>query len=268
MVQALVIAKTQTVKEIKKISSIKRRNKLIFKFLAIIIIVFLIALLLNKLVIENRYSFTDKKTNIYFKSNNFHIKEGFDVFSKDVNYTIVFNSLYSDQTYLSSVTEGLVFFQSMLHAKNKNVILIISLSDENNNLISCQSNLGNIYENKELTKDECLILIKSDRSTIMVDYPYESYINSNVLLNISEKLLIIKPSKAEDVYASLSLISNQMFSDSEFIKSTILDIQNKVNDSSNLDINKNLDINTSFEDINTSFDSNISDLNTFNDINS
>jgi len=274
MAQALVSAKTQSVKEIKKKSGIKKRNRLLFKVFSIIIIIVLIAFLLNKVVIENRYSFTDKKTDIFFKSDNFHIKEGFDVFSKDVNYTIVFNSLYSDQTYLSSVTEGLVFIQSVLHAKNKNVILIISLSDENSNLISCQSNLGDIHENKSLTKEECLSLIQSDRSTIMVDYPYPNYTRSQVLLNVSEKLLVIKPSKAEDVYSALNIVVDKMFSDSELIKSNLLDIQNKVNDNNSLDVNNisnldvNLDSNTTF-DMNTSFnDVNLTDLNSSNDVNS
>lgn len=233
MTQALVSAKTQTVKEIKRISFIKRRQKLLIKLFLILIIIILIGLILNKIIIETRYSFTDKKTDIYFKSENFHLKEGFEVFSKDTNYIVVFNSLYSDNNYLSSITEGLVFVQSVLFAKNKNVILVISLVDENNTLISCQSNLGDIYENKELTRDECLEIINKDVSTILVEYPF--YDASKVFLNIYEKLVVIKPKDNLDVYPALSLTIDQMFSDSRLIREVILDIEKNL---SNLDANK------------------------------
>jgi hypothetical protein len=229
MVQALVSAKTQTVKEIKDYTKKKKRKKLILKLVFIIIIVFLIALVLNRIIIETRYSYTDKETEIFLKSENFHLKEGFEVFSTDQNYVVVFNSLYDDQNYLSSITEGIVFIQSILFAKNKNVVLVISLVDKDNTLISCQSNLGNIYENIELTREECLEVINKDVSTIVVQYPM--YEDTKILLNVSEKLLVIEPKEKKDVFPALSLAVDHMFSDSRLIREVILDVEK------NLDVN-------------------------------
>lgn len=223
MVQALVSAKTQTVKEIKDNTKRKKRKKLFLKLFFIVVIVVLLALVLNRIIIETRYSYTDRDTGIFLKSENFHLKEGFEIFSTDQNYTVVFNSLYSDQNYLSSITEGIVFIQSILFAKNKNVVLVISLVDQDNILISCQSNLGDIYENVELTREECLEVINRDVSTIIVQYP--KYDSTKVLLNISEKLLVVEPKDKKDVFPALSLVVDEMFSDSRLIREVILDIE-------------------------------------------
>jgi hypothetical protein len=230
MVHALVSAKTQTVKEIKKNSKRKKINKLILKLIIIFIIIFLIALVLNKIIIETRYSFTDKETGIEFISEGFHIKEGFRIFSQDENYLVVFNYNPVDQNYLSSITDGIVYIQSMLSAKNKNTILLISVIDENNNLIYCQSNQGDLYENKELTSEECLTLIQSDLSTIIVDYPSKEYTTSKVILNLSEKLLFIKPKSNKDVYPSLNISINQMFPDAVLIEDSLGDVSKKISD--------------------------------------
>ncbi len=228
MVKPLVFSKTQTVKEIKTISNKRRKGKILLKLFFIIIIVVLLAFIINKISIENRYSFTDKQTNIHFSSKDFHLKEGFEIFSKDQNYLVVFNTLENDSNYLSQVTDGLVYVQSMLFAKNKSTILLISTSDENKNLLYCQSNLGDIYENKELTVEECLELINNDYSTIFVDYAYPEYVSSEVTLNLAEKLLSIKPMSSKDAYYSLVISINYMFKDAHLIEQNLGDIQERI----------------------------------------
>lgn len=244
MAQALVSAKTQTVKEIKHNSFIKRRNKLILKFFLILVVIILLSLILNKIIIETRYSFTDKNTKIKFISEGFHIKEGFEIFATDENYLVVFNYNYQDENYLSSVVDGIVYAQSMLSAKNKNVILVISVVDSENNLLYCQTNQGSVYENNELTSQECLSLIDSEFSTILVSYPANE--SSLVVLNLSEKLLLIKPSKKEDVYSSLLISLNKMFKDAKLIEQSLGNIQEKINS-----VDKEVFSSNNLEDINT-----------------
>lgn len=241
MAQALVSAKTQTVKEIKHNSFIKRRNKLILKFFLILVIVILLSLILNRIIIETRYSFTDKDTKIKFISEGFHIKEGFEIFGNDENYFVVFNYNYQDENYLSSIIDSVIYVQSMFFAKNKNVTLIISVVDSENNLLYCQTNYGDIYENKELTSQECLSLLDSNYSTIIVYSPKEE--RSLVILNLSEKLLLIKPSKKEDVYPSIFISLNQMFKDARLIEKSLGDVQEKINSIEKISSIENNDVN-------------------------
>ncbi len=233
MAQALVSAKTQTVKEIKHNSLMKRRKKLIIKLFLIFVVIILLALILNKIIIENRYYFTDRESKIKFISEGFHIKEGFEIFSQDENFLVIFNYNYTDTNYLSSVIDGIVYTQSMLSAKNKNVILLISVVDEENNLLYCQSNQGSVYENNELNKEECLSLIDSNFSTIMVNYLSSGNTSSQVILNLQEKLLIVIPNKKEDVYLSLVISFNQMFKDARLIEESLGNVQEKINNLQN-----------------------------------
>lgn len=274
MAQALVSAKTQTVKEIKHNSLIKKRRKLIIKFALIFIVIILLALILNRIVVENRYSFTDRESKIKFISDGFHIKEGFDIFSQDDNFLVIFNYNYSDTNYLSSIVNGIVYTQSMLSAKNKDVILLISVVDQENNLLYCQSNHGSVYENNELTKEECLTLINSDYSTIMVNYISVDKKYSEVVLNLQEKLLLVNPNKKEDVYTSLVISFNKMFKDARLIEEALGNIQDKINnientsslDSNNVDDNLSNDQNI-FIDTNVVIDDISVDINSI-DINS
>lgn len=215
MQKALVSAKTEKVKDIKKKSNKRKRNKLFLKMFLIFLIVFLIALTLNTIYLRERYSFTDPVTGIVFESKGFHAKDGFRVFSKDENYLVVFNSFYEDENYLSNITESVIYLQSMLSAKNKSTVLVIAVSDFEKNILTCQSNLGDVYENIELSRDECLDLIYDTEkySVIFVDYPFSEYTLSKVRLNLSEKIVSINPSSKEDVYFSIVLLINEMFDD-------------------------------------------------------
>jgi len=230
MVQALVSAKTQSVKDIKRRSFIKRRKKLIIKLFLIIVVLVLMALILNKLFIEYRYSFTDKNTNIKYVSEDFHLKEGFEIFSQDQNFLLVYNHVSDDVTYLSSVVDSISYTQSMLFAKNKNVILVISTLDSQRNLVECQTNFGDISNNMTIDAEECFALINQDNSVLFIDYPFPELDKSLVTLNLSQKLLYIKPNKKEDVLPALRGSINQMFKDFSIIEKNILDVQDKFYD--------------------------------------
>ena len=272
MVQALVSAKTQSVKEIKKRSSIKRRNRLIIKIILTSVVVILIALIFNKILMDNKYSFVDSENNINFLSYGVAIEEGFEQFGQDENFLLVFNNYYNDDNYLSSVIEGLVFSQSMLSAKNKNTILLISVVDEENNLLYCQSNNGNVQENLELTKEECISILDTNRSIIMVNYPFSTVKKSDVILNLDEKLLVVNPKLPKAVYHSLYVSLNQMFKDASEIEKALEDIQDKLNNQNNDlskdknslkdDLNQDVSIDTTFnQDINNFDVNNINDEN-------
>jgi hypothetical protein len=272
MVQALVSAKTESVKDIKKKSSIKKRNKLIIKIILISVVIVLIALILNQILMDNKYSFVDSENNINFTSQGIDIKKGFEQFGQDDNFLLVFNNYYNDGNYLSSVIEGLVFSQSILSAKNKNTILLISVVDEENNLLYCQSNNGNVQENLELTKEECSSLLDTDRSIIMVNYPFSTVKRSDVILNLDEKLLVVNPKSSKVVYHSLYISLSQMFNDASEIENALKDIQDKLNNKDkNVSIDEN-NLNDSLVDNNlnqdVSIDSNFNqDVNIFNDQN-
>lgn len=228
MQKALVLAKTESVKNIKEKTRKRKNSKLLFKLITIIIIVILIAFIINTISLKQKYSFTDPITGIEFKSKNFHIHDAFEIFSQDDNYLIVFNTLYNDQDHLTNITESVIYVQSMLSAKNKDTILLISVSDENRNLITCQSNLGDVYENVELSTEDCLDLIYSELSVILVDYPYPEIIDSNVEINLVNKIVKIRAKDKTDIYFSLVLLVNEMFDDAPLTEENIKLINERI----------------------------------------
>jgi hypothetical protein len=221
MVEVLSSAKRQSVKEIKKNAKHKRIKKLITKWSLIVIIIIVLVFLIKSFLIQNNNSFIDQSTGIKFSSKDFYVVDVFEILAADNNFFIVFNINPGDINNLSTITDQIIFLQSTLSAKNKNNTLIINIMDDQRRTISCQSNLGDLYTNQELTKDECTNLLKSDTTSIIVDFPDPSLEESNVYSSVGEKYIYIKPKSLDDLNKSVLLSLSMMFDDIASIKKRV-----------------------------------------------
>ncbi len=228
MVEILSSARTQSVKEIKKKARAKRRKKQITKWIIIIIIVIILAFLINNFILQNKYSYVDKDSGITFYSKDFYVKDVFTILSKDQNTLLVFNIMPDDMNDLGLFVEQINYLQSVFAAKQKINILIINVMDETRRTISCQSNLGDLYTNEELTKEECSELLKSNTTSIIIDFPDETLEESVVIGSVGEKYIYIQTKSKEDLDKAVLLVTTMMFEDINYVNSAVENIRNQM----------------------------------------
>jgi len=230
MVEVLSSAKIQSVKEIKKRAKIKAQRKLLLKWALIIVIIIILFYLINSFIIDDKYSFEDRDSGITFYSQDFPVKDSFSIIANDKNLILSFNIHPEDINGLGLFTDQIVYLQSIFSAKKISTILVINIMDSERKTISCQSNLGDVYVNEELTKEECDKLLHSDITVFAIDYPDVNLEESKVQVSVSDKYIFVSSKNKQELDKSILLIASYMFSDLLDIQKSIDDIKNKVND--------------------------------------
>ncbi|MDD3178469.1 MAG: hypothetical protein PHR26_03035 [Candidatus ainarchaeum sp.] len=253
MVEILSSARTQSVKDIKRKSRIKKRNSLIIKWSLIIIIVFLLVFLIKNYILDNKHSYIDQTTGIVFYSKDFFVKDVFKILANDKNISLVFNISSQDINNLNLFTEHIVNLQSLFSANNSNPVLIITIMDsllENRNILSCQTNFGDIYKNELISSQECNNLINNNSTLIIIDYPNINLEKTIVSSSVKDKFIYIKSKSNTDLLYAINLISNMMFNNVDDTKQKIDYYKNKLDKVDNSDFINNFDLNLAVEDIN------------------
>lgn len=196
------------------------------------------------------------------------MKDDFLKFSLNEKFVVIFNYNSSDLNYFVEILESITYVQSIFYAYNKEVILVLAEVDAQHNLISCQTNQGDLYQNEFLTSEECLSLINEDLALFVVDYPFPNNHESNITLNTKENILHISPNKLQDVYKSILIVANQMFDDISKTQDIINKVQEKLGNLKKVEDDDNNSSSIEFpDDDSNSFDTNSLDVN-FPDTNS
>jgi hypothetical protein len=107
--------------------------------------------------------------------------------------------------------------------------------DSERKTISCQSNLGDIYVNEELTKEECDNLLHSDVTVFAIDYPDDVIEESKVQVSVADKYIFVSSKSKEDLDKSILMITNYMFNNLVDIQKSIDDVKNKVDDQNKIE---------------------------------
>jgi len=223
MEQIISQAKIQTAKEIKQHAKDKKMKKKIFIYVVIIIALLVLAYLVFAFIQKNKYGFVDKESGITFRSGDFYLADAMESISNDQNIYLVLDVLPEDMNNLSQITSQLTYLLTVLAYENKNVTIIVNVMDDSRATISCQSNLGNYYENKELTAEECFSLLNSGVTEIIIDFPKATLKESTVLVNanLGERYIYIKTKNKDELQRAVALTAGMLFADIAEIEKSI-----------------------------------------------
>jgi hypothetical protein len=243
MSQALSTAKVQSVREITKKAKQKKINKNITKIIIWIIVIVVLFMFVKVFIIDNKLDlnnifnskqeFRSTENNIDFYSVDFPIRDSLLILEQDSNITISFNTNITDENYLTNIIESINLLQGVFNNKKKNTILVINTVDEQNNLLKCTSNLGDLYTSTDLNISECNNLLNKDNTLIFIDYPNENLEETKVQISVDNKIIHISPKDIQDVKISIQLILRSMYEDIEKI----------VNNLNNFKLNKDTNSN-------------------------
>ena len=256
MEQAISNAKIQTAKEITQHAKDKKVKKNILIYILIVLALIVLTYFVIHFIQLNKYGFVDKESGITFSSGDFYLEDAMNSISNDNNFLLIVNVLPEDTNSISTVASQMSYLLSVFAAKNKNMVFIINVMDSKRSTISCQSNLGDVYTNKELTRDECLALLNSGTSSIIIDFPKSDIKESMVRVNanIGQRYIYIQTKNKEELDRAVYLTTRLLFSDIAQIEDAI----NKIREGLGNDINS-LDTNAS--DVNRIIDENKIDQN-------
>ena len=192
-------------------------NKNIYFFVTVIVAL-LIVISASFIVFNSNFSEYDYsvvRNNVEFVSNSFEPKE----FISEMNKSEVFivsprfvEKGPENMFMLPAVTT----FSSVLVFKEKSVVMVARILNENGDLNSCQSNLGDTKTSEFLSKEECEVFLNDSSAVkIFIEFPNEKLKKSRVILE-KNKITIIPVSFNEISSVSFEVL-NTFYTDSEKI---------------------------------------------------
>jgi len=117
----------------------------------------------------------------------------------------------SENTYMVST---ITLFSTVLIAKDKDVIIVGRVLDEDGNLVKCQTNLGDVKTNEELSGEECDLLLSDNFSTkIFISFPT----GEAPLIELEPRIIRISPSSFDDISHVSFVAAKALYEDAEQI---------------------------------------------------
>ncbi len=221
MIKPLSTAKLVSVREIKKKAKAKKTNKVITTVVIVVLLLLVLLVSLDRFVLtddtnllnifSSKNKYTETELGVTFISYDFSVIDAIKALENDQNITILFEVPAADDQYLLTISDLFYIYPSVFSAKQKKITLVIGLTDSEGNLISCHTNLGDVYVNEELSFDECQSLIQKDNTLIHIRYPTENIKESTVLLNVEEKMIAIFGKNTEDQHVATFLLLRAMY---------------------------------------------------------
>ncbi|MCR4368318.1 MAG: hypothetical protein NUV67_00230 [archaeon] len=161
------------------------------------------------------YKYSVEKDGVRLVSNEKEISELLSSYRAADSFIISprFVERGTENVYmLSSVT----LFNTILIDKGKSVIVVARVLDENQNLASCRTNLGNAQTDKILDAKDCAILLEAEDSVVaMVSFPKDGA--SLGLVELSEGKISITPASFEDVGWASFVFLESLYPDAQDI---------------------------------------------------
>ncbi len=220
MIKPLSTAKLQSVREIKKKAKIKKMHRQITTIVFIVLLLLVVFISLKTFVIDDfsfsnifspKQEYKETELGVSFLSNDFPVMDAISILEQDKNITLLYNVPYDNQDYLLTIPDLFYIYPSVFSAKGKHITIVIGLLDENNKIVSCVSNLGDIYKNEEISLEECVEIITKKNTLINIYYPREDIKETNVHLMVDKKIIMIVPKDTEDLHVATYLLLKGMY---------------------------------------------------------
>ena len=240
MVRALATAQVQSVREITKKADIKKTNKKLTIFVLaffISLIVLYICFLGYTYFVSSRYEYKESEAGINFYSKEFGVRNAITKTIDSSEILIVVNINQEDLNYTEYITEPVVLLNTIFVYKNQKTVTLINTTDSRNNIINCVTNKGDIYTNDLLEKKDCEVLLNSESSKIIIDFPSSTLKESAVYVDPEKKTISIKTKNVNDTLKGVYLILKSRYSDLEDVLSKVEEVKKKIGEEtlSNLD---------------------------------
>ncbi|MCR4335222.1 MAG: hypothetical protein NUV57_01655 [archaeon] len=159
------------------------------------------------------YKYSVEREGVRFVSNSAQPSELLSEMRNSKTFIISpqFVEIGSENTYMVST---ITLFSTVLIAKGKDVIVVGRVLDEKGNLIKCQTNLGNVKTNEELSVEKCNQLLSDNFNTrIFISFPT----GKTSLVELEPRTIKITPSSFTDISHVSFVVAKALYEDAEQI---------------------------------------------------
>jgi len=161
----------------------------------------------------NDYKYSVEKEGVRFVSNSTQPSELFNEMRDSKTFIISpqFVEIGSENTYMVS---AITLFSTVLIAKEKDVIVVGRVLDETGDIIKCQTNLGDVRTNEELSIEKCNQLLSDNFNTrIFISFPT----GKDSLIELEPRTIRITPSSFENISHVSFVAVSALYEDAEQI---------------------------------------------------
>lgn len=220
MIKPLAPAQIQSVREIKKKANIKKSNKKATIFvlaLLVSLILIYICYLGYTYYIDNKYEYKETESGISFFSKDYGVKSAISkILDSDEIYLFV--NIYDDNsTNIDLLTETVVFYNSILTYKQKNLTTTINTVDYKNNIVTCVSNKGDVLTGEKLETEECVSIFEGNKNKIVISTINPKQKTTEVYALVDKDAIEIKLKSFNDLRLVSYIILKSKYQDIEEI---------------------------------------------------
>lgn len=182
------------------------------------IIVGVLVILLGVFVVLNTnfesYKYSVERDNVDFVSNTDPAQIFQEIKASEI--FVISPQFVQKGPENSHMLSSITLFSAVLTDKQKSIIVIGRIVDEQGNLVECQSNLGDVRVNQTLDLDLCKQMLNDPTNVrIFVSFPDASLQKSKVVLE--HKKITIIPATFESVSHTSFVVLDSLYDDSEAI---------------------------------------------------
>jgi hypothetical protein len=192
-----------------------QKNKFYFLFFFLVFILVLAFIYLNY---YSNFKYSFREQGFLFVSNYNDPLPLISNQSKEQSFIVV-ASFTEEQSQINSLMANysLIPLVTVLSG-NKKELMILAKIYNGKELIKCLTNYGNIKENTEIKKEECIKLLEDQKVkhiTIEILFPDDSL--NETLIEVEKDSITIKPKNFKELQAATILLLKTMFSNTEQI---------------------------------------------------
>jgi hypothetical protein len=193
----------------------------------ILVIIVVAAVTVLAFVLVKPHPFDLQEKSVVFYSDEAPILADLNLFSANHSFLVATEAMEGNP-YNNSMANASALFQVVLIGNQKSVTQVfMTISSQNRELLSCQTNMGNFSQNREITAEECHSLVDSFSGAKAVLYWPDSKLQRAEVL-VKSSLLEIRPSAAEDVQLAAYSSLKKMFPNADEIIGSVNTIAGQI----------------------------------------
>ncbi len=193
----------------------------------ILVVVIILAAIGLAFLLLKPHSFELAEKSVVFYSDELPIQDGLNAFAENRSFLVAVEMTESNP-FNQVQSNAATLFSVVLIGNQKNVTqLAMVLSNQTSELLSCQTNFGNLSQNKEITAEECRSLLDSFQGgKVLIAWPDSGLSRTEILVKTGS--LEAHPSSSETVQIAAYSALKKMFSNADEIIARVNNIAGQI----------------------------------------
>jgi len=193
----------------------------------ILVVVIILAAIGLAFLLLKPHAFELAEKSVVFYSDEMPIQDGLNSFVENRSFLVAVEMMESSPFNQAQANASTLFSVVLIGNQKSVTQLVMVLSNQTNELLSCQTNFGNLSQNKEITAEECRSFLDSFQGgKVLINWPDSKLSRSEIL--VKNGSLEIHPSGSSAVQLAAYSALKKMFSNADEIIARVNNIAGQI----------------------------------------